>query len=126
MVQGTMKVIFLSLGWISLGLGVLGIFLPILPTTPFAILSGYLFSKSSPRLHQWLLTRPVLGELVIQWEKYGIIKLKAKTLSTVLIVPLFSYTLIFVDVVLPIKIIVFLTGVAVLTFIWTRPSTTQS
>lgn len=126
MVHGTMKIFFLLLGWISLGLGVLGIFLPVLPTTPFAILSGYLFSKSSPRLHQWLLTRPVLGELIIQWEKYGIIQLRAKILSTLLIIPLFSYTLIFVNVVWVIKTIVFLTGVAVLTFIWTRPSTAQS
>lgn len=126
MFRGTLKVVFLLLAWVSLGLGVLGIFLPILPTTPFAILSGYLFSKSSPKLHQWLLTRPILGELVIQWEQHGVIKLKAKILSTLLIVPLFSYTLAFVNVITVIKITVFLTGLAVLTFIWTRPSTTKS
>lgn len=125
MVQGSLRLIFLAAAWISLGLGVLGIFLPILPTTPFAILSGYLFSKSSPKLHQWLLQRPILGELIIQWEKHGVIKIKAKVMSTALIIPLFSYTIFFVDVVWPIKLIVSLIGVAVLSFIWSRPSRPQ-
>jgi uncharacterized membrane protein YbaN (DUF454 family) len=126
MVYGTLKIILMTLAWISLGLGVLGIFLPILPTTPFAILSGYLFSKSSPRLHKWLLEKPVLGEVIIQWERHGIIKLRAKILSTLLIVPLFSYTLTSIDTILSIKVTVLLIGLAVLTFIWTRPSVAQT
>ena len=48
-----MKILFLSAGFMSLGLGVIGIVLPILPTTPFLILTGFLFSKSSDKYSDW-------------------------------------------------------------------------
>jgi uncharacterized protein len=120
--EGPKKILFITLGILSLGLGILGIFLPILPTTPFAILSAYLFSKSSVRLHQWLLRQPALGPLIINWQRYGVIRLKAKIMSTVFIIPLFTYTLVFVPVHPWIKIIVSMIGICVLTFIWSRPS----
>jgi uncharacterized protein len=126
MIQNVKKILLLTLGFISLGLGILGAFLPVLPTTPFAILSAYLFSKSSKRCHQWLLNQPLLGPLIINWEKHGMIRLRAKIWSTALIIPLFSYTLIYVQVDLIIKIIVTTIGVCVLTFIWTRPSQPQT
>ncbi|MDR2684490.1 MAG: YbaN family protein [Prevotellaceae bacterium] len=56
-----MKYLFVSLGIISLGLGVLGIFLPILPTTPFLLLSAALFAKSSKKLYKWLINHKILG-----------------------------------------------------------------
>jgi len=48
-----MKLLFLSAGFMSLGLGIIGIILPILPTTPFLILTGFLFTKSSDRYADW-------------------------------------------------------------------------
>ncbi len=120
------RILYLTIAFISLGLGFLGAFLPILPTTPFAILSAYLFSKSSPRLHAWLLNSPLLGPLIQQWEQYGIIRPRAKIFSTVMIIPLFAYTLIYVNVHLVIKITVSLIGISVLSFIWTRPSSPSS
>ena len=48
-----MRILFASLGFMSLGLGVIGIIVPILPTTPFLILTGYLFTKSSDRYQDW-------------------------------------------------------------------------
>lgn len=114
--------LFILAGWISLLLGIVGAFLPILPTTPLVILAAFFFSKGSPRLHHWLLTRPYLGSMIVEWERHGIIRLRAKLLSTVVIIPLFGYTLGFVDVNLVIKSGVTLIGLLVLTFIWTRPS----
>jgi uncharacterized protein len=126
MIKRTKNLVLLSLGFLSLFLGILGAFLPILPTTPFAILSAYLFSKSSKRCHNWLLRQPMLGPLIMNWERHGMIRLRAKIWSTTLIIPLFIYTLIYVDVALAIKIIVSLIGISVLTFIWSRPSTPQT
>ncbi len=122
MVAGTKRILFIILGWLCLILGTLGIFLPILPTTPFALLAAYFFSKSSKTLHEWLLSQKHLGPLIKDWERSGVIRTRAKILATVTMILLFSYTTIFVQVPLGIKILVNLIGVAVLTFIWTRPS----
>ncbi len=122
MASGAKKTLFLILGFLSLFLGVLGIFLPILPTTPFALLAAYFFSKSSKKLHDWLLRQKHLGPLIQNWERHGVIRPRAKILATVTMVLLFSYTLIFVPVHWGIKALITSIGVAVLTFIWTRPS----
>ncbi len=49
-----MRIIFIVIGFISFGLGTIGIFLPILPTVPFYMLAGFCFAKSSERLENWL------------------------------------------------------------------------
>lgn len=121
MLRGSQRILFLILGFLSLFLGVIGIFLPLLPTTPFALLAAYFFSKSSHKIHRWLLDQKTLGPLIRDWESHGIIRLKAKWLATVMIVLLFSYSLLFVNVPHLIKGIVALSGIAILTFIWTRP-----
>ena len=117
------KYLFLSIGLICMALGFLGVFLPILPTTPFMILAAFCFSKSSRRLHNWLLERPHIGKLILDWQNDGVIRKKAKVASTLVIVPLFSYTLIFVQVSVFVKVLVVLIGLGVLCFIWSRPST---
>ena len=126
MLPATKKIIFIICGYLSLALGVIGIFLPILPTTPFAILAAYFFSKSSKKLHDWLLERRHLGPLIKEWEGHGVIRTPAKLAATLGIVTLFSYTLIFVKVAVWIKAIVSLCGIAILGFIWTRPSSKAS
>ena len=121
-VKNTKKIIFLILGWLCLALGVLGIFLPVLPTTPFALLAAYFFSKSSERLHLWLLRQRHLGPLIKNWENHGVIRPRAKVLATVTMVVLFTYTNLFVPVSLAIKLFINAIAVGVLVFIWTRPS----
>ncbi len=58
------KALFVSLGCLNIALGALGILLPLLPTTPFLLLAAFLFSKSSDRLHHWLLRHRILGPYI--------------------------------------------------------------
>ena len=76
-----MRIFLLILGLISLGLGILGIFLPILPTTPFLLLSTVLFARSSQRLHDWLINHRILGEYIRSFMVDKSIPLKVKIIS---------------------------------------------
>lgn len=64
---GARKATYITLGVISAGLGAAGIVLPLLPTTPFLLLSAYLFAKSSPRWHDWLVNHKYLGPYIQAW-----------------------------------------------------------
>ncbi len=72
------KKLFLLIAWISLGLGVLGIPLPLLPTTPFVLLSAYCFANGSERWHAWLLNHGLFGPIINDWQKHRGIKPKVK------------------------------------------------
>ncbi len=72
-------------GTVSLGLGVVGILVPLLPTTPFLILAAYLFSRGSRRLHGWLLNHPMLGPPIQHWREHQAISGRAKASALVAI-----------------------------------------
>ena len=66
-------VLWLTLGWAALALGALGIFLPVLPTTPLVILAAFAFGKGSPRLRHWLVSHARFGPMIHDWETHGAI-----------------------------------------------------
>lgn len=76
-----MKYIFLLIGSLSLVLGVIGIFLPLLPTTPFLLLSAAMFFRSSPRAYRWLLGHRHLGPYIRSFREERSIPLRAKIIS---------------------------------------------
>lgn len=73
-----MRPLWLSLGWLSVGAGLAGIALPLVPTTPFLLLAAFAFAKSSPRFHAWLTEHPRLGPPIEAWRRHGVVSSKAK------------------------------------------------
>lgn len=80
-----MKWILTISGLVSLGLGILGIFLPILPTTPLLLLAAALFLRSNKNLYDWLLNHPKLGTYIRNFMETRAIPLKIKMLSVSLV-----------------------------------------
>jgi uncharacterized membrane protein YbaN (DUF454 family) len=74
----SMRLVLLGLAWMMVGLGIAGIFLPLLPTTPFLLLAAWLFSRCSPRLERWLLDHPLFGRPLRDWRQDGAISRRAK------------------------------------------------
>lgn len=68
-------------GTVALGLGLLGVILPGLPTTPFVLLAAACYARASPRLYAWLLANPVFGPLICDWRAYGAVPRRAKWLA---------------------------------------------
>lgn len=73
-----MKVIYLIVGFISLALGAIGVVLPILPTTPFLLLSAFCFAKSSKRVHDWFLSTKLYQNHLDSFVKERAMTLKTK------------------------------------------------
>jgi len=72
------RLLYGAAGWLSLLLGIIGIFVPGLPTTPFVLLAAACFSKASPRTHQWLLNHRVLGPFIRNWEEHRSLTVRSK------------------------------------------------
>ena len=75
------RMLWRAAGAISLGLGLIGVPLPLLPTTPFLLLAAFCFGRSSPRLHAWLVEHPRLGPPIRDWQDHGAISRKAKFMA---------------------------------------------
>ncbi len=73
------KVVFLIVGFVSLGLAAAGAVLPLLPTTPFLLLAAACFLRSSRRLHRWLIGHPWFGSYIRDYREYGGITRRARS-----------------------------------------------
>ena len=69
------------IGAISLILGIIGAFLPVMPTVPFVLLTAACWSKASPRFHAWLVQSKYFGEMIVNWEQHRAIPRRAKYLA---------------------------------------------
>jgi len=85
--------LLIILGWFLVLLGLIGVVLPILPTTPFMILAAALFAKSSPRFHKMLLNNKYVGEVLRDWEERHVVNPRIKKRATVLILITFSMSI---------------------------------
>ena len=69
------------LGFAFLGIAIVGVFLPLLPTTPFVLLAAGCFAKSSERMHRWLLANPTFGPMIQRWEEKRCISCRVKAVA---------------------------------------------
>ena len=91
-----MKIILATLGTIALALGIIGIFLPVLPTTPFLLLSAALYVRSSQRLYDWLMSHRHLGPYIRNFRENKAIPLRVKIVSVSLVWATLLYCAFFV------------------------------
>lgn len=114
------KSLWLACGLLALGLGLLGMVLPLLPTTPFLLLAAFCFARSSERLHDWLMDHRHFGPVIDNWRQTGAIAPRHKRAAALAIAATFALSLALgvSATVLAIQA-VFLGGAAL--FVLTRP-----
>ena len=78
------RIILISLGWLCVGIGFIGIFVPGIPTTIFLIIALWAFTKSSKKLRNWLLNHKRFGPILNNWQQHKVVPRRAKILMVVL------------------------------------------
>lgn len=114
----------ISVGWLSILLGVIGVVLPLLPTTPFVLLAAGCFAKSSPRFHQWLITHRFFGPLIESYKDNKSIPRDVKIKVIIFIWITLSISIFFLDITW-LRIGIFILGVGLTTFLWMKPTLTK-
>lgn len=89
------QTILISAGTVALGLGIMGVFVPLLPTVPFVLLAAACYARSSPRLHHALRNGRTFGPMVRDWEEYRSVSRKTKRIASGLIALSFGATVTF-------------------------------
>ena len=116
------RILFLIGGYLSLALGALGLFLPLVPTTPFLLLAAACFARSSKQVHDWLHANRVFGPILSDWERHGAIRLRVKLIASLMMAALIAYPIFLRDLPLAVDLVALATVAGVLVFLWTRPS----
>ncbi len=112
------KNVFVILGWLFTLLGIIGVVLPLLPTTPFLIVALVFFSKSSPRFHQMLINNTWVGPTLKQWEATKSLSRKTKYKAMTLIVITFSVSIAVFHADLAVQMFLVFLCIVLLVIIW--------
>jgi uncharacterized membrane protein YbaN (DUF454 family) len=111
---------YVLIGHTSLALGFVGIFVPLLPTTPFVLLAAVCYSHGSERFNTWLHAHPRFGPMIHSWREHRAIGARAKVAATLMIVLSIGWSASQLDA--PFNLIAVLIGAGALTFILSRPT----
>ena len=110
-----------GLGWVFFALGIIGVVLPVMPSTPFMLVALWCFAKSSRRFHGWLLHHRLFGPPLRSWERHGIIPLGAKIIAIASMVVSMVYVLGFTQTPTYLLAIMAVSCTTGAVFILTRP-----
>lgn len=113
--------IYIFLGLLFLVLGFIGLLLPIVPTTPFILVSVWFFARSSKKLENWLINHKIFGKNIRNWKEKGAISKNAKLSAIPLIIFSFSAT-IYLNEIFYLDLFLAVLGLSISIFIITRPS----
>lgn len=114
------KKLYLAAAYFFVLLGFAGVFLPVLPTTPFLILAALLFARSSKRSLFWLLRHPLFGDSIRQWCRYGAMRPHVKRRALFLLVVAFVFSVSMVPL-LEVKLLLGLLGFVLFWYMWRIP-----
>lgn len=116
------RAVLVVCGSIAFGLGFIGVFLPILPTTPFLLLAAFCYARSSQRLYDRLLATHGFGPLIREYRDHRTIPARAKALAVTMIGLTIGATAWFVVPAVPVKILLCVIGLSVCVWIISHPS----
>ncbi|GJM44599.1 MAG: hypothetical protein DHS20C21_14410 [Gemmatimonadota bacterium] len=113
--------ILIVLGTISVGVGIVGIFLPLLPTTIFMLFAAACYARASERFYRRLLANRWCGPAIREWRQYKSVPRRAKRTALTMVVVTFTVTITFFLPSPLVRAIVFLVGVGVFSIVWRLP-----
>ena len=112
--------LFLALGWLFVGLAVLGLFLPVLPTTPFLLLASSCFLRSSPRWQRWLMNNRWFGPMLRDWDEHKAVRRPVKVLAVVVVSLVLAFAVVR-DLHWAIRTAIIVPGLIGLIVVWRLP-----
>ena len=112
------RMLYIIGGTLSLALAILGIVLPGLPTTPFALLSAYLYAKSSSKLYNWLLNNKILGPRIRNYHKRNGVTRKGKIGVIIFMWTMVCFSSFIIIKIIPLRIIIISLGLIGAVVVW--------
>lgn len=117
-----MRPLLFTLGWLLFGAGFVGVFVPVLPTTPLMLLALWCFARSSARFHDWLYTHQVFGPPLRQYREHRVIPVVAKCAALLFMTASLAYLLVFLNLAMWMKVSITCGMALAAWFILSKPS----
>jgi len=125
-VKALKRPVLLGTGWICVALGIIGIIMPLFPTTPFLLVAVWAFSKSSPEMAEKIRSHRHAGRFVRDWEDHGVIPTGAKVIAVTMMTAMIGYLHFGMDAPAWMEIGAAVTMAAVAGFVLSRPGSPKS
>lgn len=109
----TIRILLIAAGWLNVGLGIIGIFLPVMPTTVFFLIAAACFAKSSEKFYWWLLNNKQFGKLIRDFREKRGMPLKSKVIAVSVLLIVIGYSAFFAVDSLIVKILLLMIGISV-------------